>query len=264
MVKIVGILNITPDSFFDGGKYFTKDLACKQVTKLMQDGADIIDIGAESTKPNATALTDEQELARLEMLPQIIAMVADFNKKMAKNIQTSIDSYHYQTIAKAVDCGIDIVNDISGLVDRKIIDLILSQQVKVIFMHNLAIHAKPNLIVNPNLNINNEIISWAKNKIDYLLGCGLKKEQLIFDPGIGFSKNALQSIRILKNINEYRILNVPILVGHSNKSFLDSIDSQYSDRHNKTLEISRFLINNKVDYLRVHDVSAHSKIINNT
>jgi dihydropteroate synthase len=128
-------------------------------------------------------------------------------------------------------------------------------------MHNLAIHANPEIIVNQYLNINAEIINFAQKKIAKLQSFGVKKSQLIFDPGIGFAKNAQQCLRILKNIELYRVLGLDLYVGHSKKSFLDALDIPL-DRAQKTLEITKFLVQKKVDYIRVHDVFSNRKIIN--
>lgn len=252
--KIVGILNITPDSFSDGGKFFKKNQALLHLKNLLAEGADIIDIGAESTRPNSQLLEHKEEWQRLEnILPEIIFEISKFNKKHQKRIIASIDSYHYENVVKAYEIGIKIVNDISGLVDERIIEFIAQKNLNTILMHNLAIHANPDLIINQNLNVNEEIITWAKKKIIFLRGFGIKKSQLIFDPGIGFSKNSQQSIRVLKNIDYYKTLGLPIYVGHSKKSFLDELKIE-GDRAQKTLSVSQFLAKKGVDYLRVHDV----------
>lgn len=254
MTKIIGILNLTPDSFSDAGKYFDEKNAIKHLHLMLNSNADIIDIGAESTRPNAEILNDKQEFSRLEnILPKIIYEITAFNKKQQKQVKTSIDSYHYTTIVKSYEIGIDIVNDVSGLIDEKIIDFIASKNIQTILMHNLAIHANPNLVINQDLNVNDQIIAWAKDKINYLEKFSVKKSQLIFDPGIGFSKNASQSIQIIKNIQKYQVLQLPILVGHSKKSCLDLLDIS-GDRAKKTIEITKYLSSQKVDYVRVHDV----------
>ena len=256
VTKIVGILNITPDSFSDGGKFHQIDTAITQLKKMCDEGADMIDIGAESTRPNSRPISADEEWQRLEkILPQLI-----FEVKKYPNVQTSIDSYQFETIKKAYELGIDIINDVSGLVDEKIVQFIAEKNITTILMHNLAIHANPSLIINPHININAEILRFAKEKISYLESKGVKKSQLIFDPGIGFSKNADQSIRILKNIDSYRELGLPLYVGHSKKGFLDALNIA-GDRASKTLEISKFLIAKKVEFLRVHDVAAHKKIL---
>ncbi len=256
--KIVGILNLTPDSFSDGGKYFDEKKALFYLEEMLMAGADIIDIGAESTRPNAQILNAQEEIARLEnILPKLIFAIKNFNKIHNKNIQTSIDSYHLETIIFAHKIGVEIINDVSGLIDEKIIDYIAQNNLTAILMHNLAIHSNPELIINRDLNVVEEIISWAHQKINYLTARKIQKSQLIFDPGIGFAKNSTQSIRILKNINAFRVLNLPIYVGHSKKSFLDAINipSQPNlDRTAKTLILSQYLAQKNVEYLRVHDV----------
>jgi dihydropteroate synthase len=263
--KIVGILNLTPDSFSDGGKYFNEETALFHLTEMMLSGVDIVDIGAESTRPNAQILQAQEEISRLEnILPKLISAVKNFNKIHHKNIQTSIDSYHLETIIFAHKIGVEIINDVSGLIDEKIIDYIAQNNLTAILMHNLAIHSNPDLIVNRDLNVVDEIINWGQQKIAYLTSKKIQKSQLIFDPGIGFAKNSTQSIRILKNINALRVLNLPIYVGHSKKSFLDAINipSQPNlDRTAKTLIISQYLAQKNVDYLRVHDVKENIEAI---
>jgi dihydropteroate synthase len=263
--KIVGILNLTPDSFSDGGKYFDEKKALFYLEEMLMSGADIIDIGAESTRPNAQILNAQEEIARLEnILPKLIFAIKNFNKIHHKNIQASIDSYHLETIIFAHKIGVEIINDVSGLIDEKIIDYIAQNNLTAILMHNLAIHSNPELIVNRDLNVVDEIISWAHQKINYLTARKIQKSQLIFDPGIGFAKNSTQSIRILKNINAFRVLDLPIYVGHSKKSFLDALNipSQPDlDRTAKTLILSQYLAQKNVEYLRVHDVKENIETI---
>jgi dihydropteroate synthase len=263
--KIIGILNLTPDSFSDGGKYFNEEKALFYLQEMMTSGVDIIDIGAESTRPNAQILNAQEEIARLEnILPKLIFAIKKFNKIHHKNIQASIDSYHFETIIFAHKIGVEIINDVSGLIDEKIIDYIAQNNLKAILMHNLAIHSNPDLIVNRDLNVVEEIINWAQAKINFLMSKKIQKSQLIFDPGIGFAKNSTQSIRILKNINAFRVLNLPIYVGHSKKSFLDAINISSQpelDRTAKTLIISQYLAQKNIDYLRVHDVKENIEAI---
>ena len=263
--KIVGILNLTPDSFSDGGKYFDEKKALFYLEEMLMAGADIIDIGAESTRPNAQILNAQEEIARLEnILPKLIFAIKNFNKIHNKNIQASIDSYHLETIIFAHKIGVEIINDVSGLIDEKIIDYIAQNNLTAILMHNLAIHSNPELVVNRDLNVVDEIINWAHQKINYLTAQKIQKSQLIFDPGIGFAKNSTQSIRILKNINAFRVLDLPIYVGHSKKSFLDALNipSQPNlDRTGKTLILSQYLAQKNVEYLRVHDVKENIEAI---
>lgn len=257
--KIVGILNVTPDSFSDGGKFNSLDSAISQLKKMLEEGADVIDIGAESTRPRGLPITAETEWHRLEkILPAVIFEVKNFNQKFGKKIQTSIDSYHFETIKKSHELGVEIINDVSGLIDERIVEFVAAKNITTILMHNLAIPTNPELIINPHLNVTNEILNWAQEKISTLEKKGVKKLQLIFDVGIGFGKNAQQSIHILKNIDAYRILGLPLYVGHSKKSFLDVLEIS-GDRAQKTLEVSKFLMEKNVEFLRVHDVLAHVK-----
>lgn len=268
MTKLVGILNITPDSFSDGGKFDGKEEALTQVRRLIKEGAQMIDIGAESTRPGATTITAEQEIARIQhILPAVIAEVKSYDQE----IEVSIDSYHFETIKFAYEAGVDIVNDVSGLKDEKIIDYIVKNNIKTILMHSLTVPADPNVIVNSALGVAEEILGWAVAKIKELQAKGVQKSQLIFDPGIGFSKDNQQSIRVLKNINIYKALEMPIYVGHSKKRFLDDVykdlvenndkEEVMAARSLKTAMISAFLAQNGVDYLRVHDVALNKEYI---
>jgi len=267
--KIVGILNLTPDSFSDGGKFDSLEQAMIHLKKMILNGADVIDIGAQSTRPNAIKISNEQEWIRLEnILPAIIKEIQKFNRDNNKKIQISIDSYHFETIKKSYELGIDIINDVSGLKDEKIIEFIATKNITTILMHSLSVPVNPQLVINENINVNKEILNWACEKISLLQKMGVKKSQLIFDVGIGFGKSAKQSICILKDINSYRILGLPLYVGHSKKSFLDEvkIDEEFKlknldERAQKTLTVSKFLINQKIDYLRIHDVAEHVELI---
>lgn len=257
MTKIVAILNVTPDSFSDGGKFNSLQSAVAQVAKMISEGADVIDIGAESTRPQAKAIGPEEEWQRLiKILPAVIAEV----KKSSKKIKTSIDSYHFETVEKAWNLGVDVINDVTGLSDERIINFIAAKNVETILMHNAAVPAVEGSVINRNINLIGEMLAWGERKISELEKKNVKKSQLIFDVGIGFGKDALQSIRILKNINEFKKLGLPLYVGHSKKSFLDEVKID-GNRAEKTLAVSQYLLQKNIDFLRVHDVAAHRKIL---
>ena len=262
MVKIVGILNVTPDSFSDGGKFNSLDGALTHLKKMIAEGADVIDIGAESTRPQATPIGPEEEWRRLEkILPAIISEV----KKSPRKIKTSIDSYHFETIKKSYELGVDVINDVSGLSNEKIVDFIAAKNIETVLMHNVSVPAIADAVINRNINLVSEMLKWAEEKITFLQKKNVKKSQLIFDVGIGFGKDALQSIRVLKNIDSFRILGLPLYVGHSKKSFLEAINfsdfSEGLDRGEKTLIISDYLVKKEVNFLRVHDVKGHVQLI---
>ncbi len=255
MIKLVGILNITPDSFSDGGKFYNSNNALIQTQKLIKDGANIIDVGAESTRPGATPIDKNQEWQRLEnILPKIIKIAHQ------NNVKISLDSRHYQTIKKALDLGIDIINDVTGFDNKDMALIGAKSNKKLIVMHNLGVPARKDLIIDQNLDEIEEIKNWMKKKISFLQELGVKKENIIFDPGVGFGKNAKQSINILNNINQFKDLGLEIFIGHSKKSFLDEVNEK-GDRDSKTIFVSKNLIGKGVRYLRVHDVSNHKSLL---
>ena len=266
MTKLVAILNITPDSFSDAGKYNNLNSAISYLKQLIEQSADIIDIGAESTRPGANPVTYEEEWERLKtILPEAIDYIKSYNKQNNKNILISLDSRHYKTVKKALELGIDIINDVSGFEDPKMIELAARSGKKIIVMHNLGIPADKNKIVPKNLDVIQVIIDWMKNKLEKLTDSDVKKEQIIFDPGIGFGKDAEQSINILNNIDKLRILDLPLFIGHSKKSFLSNFIPEshlnIADIADKTLIISKYLAEKQVEYLRVHDVAKNKTVL---
>jgi dihydropteroate synthase len=256
--KVIGILNITPDSFFDGGKHNSAYNSLEHLEKLILDGADVIDIGAESTRPGAVEVFPDEEWQRLKnILPEIVKYISNHNSKNQRKIEISLDSRHHQTVSEALKLGIDIINDVSGFEDENMIKLAAKSGKKIIVMHNLGVPADKAKVVDENLDIMEVLSSWMKNKLEKLQNNGVKKEQIIFDIGIGFGKNAKQSIELLQKIDSFKNLDLPLCVGHSNKSFLDQLswDKSWGEatRINKTSMISSYLISKKIDYLRIHD-----------
>lgn len=224
---------------------------------MISDGADVIDIGAESTRPQATKIGAEEEWRRLHtILPATISLI----KTSPRQIKTSIDSYNFTTIKNAYDSGVDIINDVNGLSDERIIDFIAAKNITTVLMHHEKIPAVPDTLINRNINLIGAMLEWFEHKISQLEKKGVKKSQLILDPGIGFGKDALQSIRILKNIEQFKIFGSPLYVGHSKKSFLDAVNIA-GDRGQKTLEISKYLAAKQIDFIRVHDVAENLSAI---
>ena len=257
MTKIVAILNITPDSFSDGGVNFAIDNAINTAQSMIDAGVDVIDIGGQSTRPGSGMLTYEDEWHRLR--PVIGAI-----SSMVKNtkVEVSVDSYHYQTIEKAMLLGIDIVNDVSGSIDDKITEMVAEHgQIKMVLMHNLGIPAD---LKNVIMEVNHlEVIEqWGLEKIIYLKERGISDNQIIFDPGIGFGKNAEQAIDIIKKIDYFKHLG-QIMVGHSRKSFIKLFsDVEASQRDIETHIASAYLAQKNIAYLRVHDFIGNSRAIN--
>jgi dihydropteroate synthase len=276
--KIVAILNVTPDSFSDGGKFNSYQNAINHIKQLINEGADIIDIGAESTRPGGQQVGIDEEWQRLEIiLPQLVDIVRTNNlDPKNKKITISIDSRNVATAKKAHQAGVNIINDVTGLKDKRMAEFVIENNIEVVFMHSLTVPVDPSIVIDHNLDVVAEIISFAKQKITELMAMGVKKNQLIFDPGIGFGKDAKQSIEILKRIDEFRILDLPLYIGHSKKRFLDQLDfKQFQEmapnscefkardfnnfsREKKTSLISKYLTKKRVDFIRIHDVKENS------
>ncbi len=254
--RIFGILNITPDSFSDGGKFNSVNTARKKINELVMDGADVIDIGAESTRPNAQILTIDEEWERLKPVLEII-------KK--ENIKTpvSIDSRNPETLKKALDYGVAYINDVSGLQNEAIISLVKEYDVKAVFMHSLTVPADKNINIPENEDVVSFLKNWAINKIENLKKFGVKGEALVVDPGLGFGKTAKQSFEIIKRVGEFKDLNIPILIGHSEKSFLSLFtDKNAGERNIETNIVTSYLVSQNVDYIRVHNVTEAKRAIN--
>ncbi len=248
---IMGILNVTPDSFYAGSRVMGE---VEHVARMMIDeGADILDIGGESTRPGAEAVPLEEELRRV--IPAIKA-IREFSE-----ISISIDTYKSEVAEEAIKAGADIVNDISGFsFDPEIVDVVQKYKVPYILMH---IKGTPrDMQVNPFYDdVVEEVMAYFREKIDYLRTRGIG--QIILDPGIGFGKRFEDNIELLKNIDKFKSIDLPILVGHSRKSFIGWIlgESEPEKRLYGTLGITAYLTLQGVDILRVHDVKANSDVI---
>ncbi len=257
MVKIVGILNITPDSFSDGAKFIAKENALSHCQKLIDDGANIIDIGAESTRPSANKLSPLEEWQRLEPLLKDLIMLCKKN-----GVLSSLDSYHANNAAKAINLGIDIINDVSGFSSPEMINLAKKNtNTTFIIMHNLGIPANQNITIAEEQDPIEVINLWIEEKIKLLNKHQIAKERIIIDLGIGFGKTAKQSLCLINNINRIKSYDLKLMVGHSRKSFLSSIYPNISkERDIETLEISKILCLANIDFLRVHNVKIHKNL----
>lgn len=251
MSKIVGIINVTPDSFSDGGACFDADFALEAIAKLIEDGADVIDIGAESTRPGATPVTAAEEWQRLE---PVLKLLPQFGKKVI----FSVDTRHGETARRALDAGVHWINDVSGFSDPAMIAAVKASDCKLVVMHSLGVPADKKIVMTEP-DVTEALLQWAKARIEMLQANGIKKERIIFDPGIGFGKNAAQSLAILREVKRFKAFDLPILIGHSRKSFLHSSTKEEGDY--KTLAVSQYLAGQGVDYLRVHNVARHKQML---
>ena len=256
--KLVGILNLTPDSFSDGNNYNSAEEALKQFKNLTEQGAEVIDIGAISTRPNNQLISAEEEILRYKIVLKDLAPHIN-----SSNCSISIDSFNYETLYFLKNIiKFDWVNDQSGAMDPRIINFADNFNKKYVLMHNLGLPANPSIILAENCNIIEEITRWFTKKIEILYQMGLKKDQIILDPGIGFGKNANQNWQIINNAEKFLNLNLPIMIGHSRKSFLNLItDKPFSQRDPETASISKSLAKKKIHYLRVHNIKINKEAI---
>ena len=243
---VMGILNITTDSFFDGGKFLTEVNIIEQAQKIEEEGAKIIDIGASSSRPGSTPVPEEIELERL--LPTIKLI-----QKNTKNLKISIDTFRANVAEECIKNGAHIINDISaGEKDLKMFETIINLDVPYIMMHMQG--DSKNMQVNPKYeDVNYEIISFFEQKIKYLNTKGFKK--IIIDPGFGFGKTIEHNYEILKNLKKFKELNLPILAGLSRKSMIyNLLELSAEEALNGTSIANTISLLNGAKILRVHDV----------
>lgn len=238
---IMGIVNITPNSFSDGGKFLAVDNAINHIQKLIEDGADIIDIGAESTHPNSQKITSDEEIKRLK--PVLTEL-----KNTNISIPISLDTRNIKTAEYALNFGIDIINDV-GFEDfnEEMIEFVNQNNIPYIYTHNK--------------NYENNFIDNVFK--DFVLANEKISAPVILDIGVGFGKNIEQNYELINRISEFKALNKPLLVGHSRKSFITKeFNIQGNELDEATALISAGLIKDGVNILRVHDVKRHKRLIN--
>lgn len=243
---IMGILNITEDSFYDGGKYLQPKKIISQVKKMLDEGASIIDIGAQSTKPNAISKGPHEECKIL--LPTIKLL-----RKTFKNIFISTDTYWSLVAEQSIKSGANMINDVSaGNIDPNMLKTVSKLKVPYILMH---MQGRPeNMQNNPNYkDVVNEVYSFFEKKIKELENLGFN--EIILDPGFGFGKNLEHNYTLLNNLHEFKKLNYPILVGVSRKSMIYKLLNISSEKAlNGTSILNTVALKNGADILRVHDV----------
>lgn len=245
---LMGVLNVTPDSFSDGGKFNTTTAALAQAQAMIAGGADIIDVGGQSTRPGAEQITVAEELDR------VLSVVQLLRKEIP--VPISVDTTRAAVAKAAVEVGADIVNDISGgTFDPEMLSTVATMDVPIILMH---IRGNPQTMAQfiDYQNLIQEIYSFLAKQITAAVAAGIDKGKIIIDPGIGFAKNYEQNLEIFRRLSELRQLNCPILVGASRKSFIGRILNQPDPKARVwgTAAACCAAIFNGADILRVHDV----------
>jgi dihydropteroate synthase len=250
----MGILNLTPDSFSNDGLFMNVDKAVEHALILEKDGADIIDVGGESTRPGSKSIDVHEELVRV--LPVIE------NLRKQSEILISIDTYKAQVADQALKAGANVINDISGLgFDKKMAAISVKHNAWIVIMH---IKGTPkNMQVNPVYkDLIKELKEYFITRINYAVTAGISRDNIIVDPGIGFGKKWRDNFILIQELHVFKELGLPILVGPSNKSFIGmALDLPVDDRLEGTAAAVTACVLNGADIIRVHDVKAMSRVI---
>ncbi len=243
---IMGILNVTPDSFSDGGRFFGLDQALEQAARIEGEGADIIDVGGESTRPGHRPVGEAEEIERV--LPVIRAL------RPRTELPISIDTSKSGVARAALEVGADIVNDVSGLrLDPEMAPLVAGAGVPVIIMHNAQVEAGPGMM--------DEINGWLLKSVDLALHAGVGRERIILDPGVGFGKDAAGNLQIAGELDRLAGMGYPVLLGTSRKSFIGkTLGLEVDDRVEGTAATVAVGIMKGASILRVHDVRAMVRV----
>lgn len=259
--KLMGVINLTPVSMSGPEESRSPESLKEEIIKMVNDGAEIIDIGAESTRPNAEPITEKEEWERLQLFLSNINSILT-NPHLVIRPKISIDTYHAETVEKLKDFDIDIINDVSGQDIEKIAPKLKGTNKKYVLMHNMG-KAGVVRMDSSNEQVVDVMISWFKEHIDKLITLGLNKDQIIIDPGIGFGKTKSQTLAIIKNIEQFKQLGFPILVGHSRKgSALPAMAHlPPKDRDLETAFLSKYFSKVGINFIRVHNPLLNRRII---
>ena len=247
---VMGILNVTPDSFSDGGEFNQTTSALAQAQKMIQNGADIIDIGGQSTRPGAEQISLEEELNRV--IPIIKAI------RQHENIPISIDTTSAEVAKAAIEARADIINDISGgTYNENMFSIAAQLEVPIILMHIKGTPQTMQYLTNYR-DLITEIKTFLERQIYRAIAYNIKPSNIIIDPGIGFAKNALQNIQLIQQLSQFKTLNAPLLIGVSRKSFIGKITGRDNPKERVwgTAAACCGAIANGADIIRVHDVSS--------
>lgn len=249
----MGVLNVTPDSFYDGGKYLDPDSALRQAEKMVSEGADIIDIGGESTRPGSESVSEEEELKRV--IPVIREIIKRFD------IVLSIDTTKEKVAREALEEGVSIVNDISGLkFGHAIADAASKYGAGLVLMHTTS---RPKDMQNKTryASLIDDIISSLRVSVKKAMERGVNKDSIVVDPGFGFGKTAEQNLAILKHLRRFGEIGRPVMIGTSNKSFIGhTLDAAPGERLEGTAATVAIGILNGASIIRVHDVASMKRV----
>jgi len=243
---IMGILNITPDSFSDGGRFFDFDAAFAQAKRMVDDGVDIIDVGGESTRPGAESVSLNEELQRVVPLVERLSAELD--------VPVSIDTYKPEVARRALDAGASLINDINGLRDGQMVELAAERAVPVVIVH---MQGNPQTMQHKPVygDVVAEVIDWLDRQAQRVIAAGVAEHNIIVDPGIGFGKTLAHNVELLRRLAEFKSIGFPLLLGTSRKAFIGTIlDLPVEERLEGTLATVVYAISKGAHIVRVHDV----------
>ncbi len=248
----MGILNITPDSFYDGGMYADEENIRRRISEFVNAGARIIDVGGESSRPGSERVTAEEELARIKL---VLPLVRQF-----REVIFSIDTYKPEVAEFALANGFGMINDITGGGDGTMFEIAASHGVPMVIMHMKG--SPETMQKNPRYgNVVEEIIIWFRRRIDAALSAGLSEKHIILDPGIGFGKTVEHNDAIVRAVHQFSSLGYPVLIGASRKSFLSLDGDSPKDRLAASLVVLTISLMGGAHILRVHDVAESVKAL---
>ena len=244
---VMGIVNVTPDSFSDGGKYLQRDTALAQAHLLIQEGADILDIGGESTRPGAQPVSVQQELDRI--MPVIEGL-------RSAPLPLSVDTHKPEVMRAALAAGASMVNDINALQDSQSLAAVAKSKVAVCLMHMQG--TPQTMQQQPHYHdVVAEVLQFLRARLDACLAAGITRERIVIDPGFGFGKTLVHNLDLLRRLNEFSVLNVPLLAGLSRKSMLSVITGRTTDcRDHASVAAALLAVQRGAHIVRVHDVRA--------
>jgi len=257
----MGVLNITPDSFSDGGRYFSKDGAVAHAIQMISEGAKIIDVGGESTRPFSQAVSEEEEKKR------IIPVISELREHIDANhldILVSIDTRKPRVAEAALEVGANMINDINALRAIGMAELAANHKVPIVLMHMQG--APEDMQHDPHYDdVVREIIAYLEERKRFAMELGIDRERIILDPGIGFGKTTEHNLMIMNRLSEFSGLGQPVLIGTSNKSFIGrTLDLPVGERLEGTLATIVLSVWNEASIIRVHEVKAAKRVIEMT
>lgn len=252
--RVMGIVNVTPDSFSDGGKFTATNLAIEHALKLAEEGADILDIGGESTRPNATPVSLQQELDRV--IPVIEALVKQLKQDKQVNIPISIDTYKPQVMQAAIAAGASMVNDVRALQEDGALEIVAKTNVGICLMHMQG--TPQTMQQNPHYaDVVNDVKAFLAARLQASIHAGVATSRILLDPGFGFGKTREHNILLLQNLQSFATLGQPLLVGLSRKSVLGQVTgNDINARLYASIAASVLSAMKGAKMLRVHDVRA--------